>query len=114
MINANIMFSGKLQGTHFRGPLCDFSFSQIYSIDFGEIHQVEINHKYALIQKQIIEFGKTVMQWPQSTLWCHYKLVLIWITYGIITLHTFTFGERFEANIIVISVGWTYKICSNS
>lgn len=21
----------------------------IYSIDFGEIHQVEINHKYALI-----------------------------------------------------------------
>lgn len=47
------MFSGKLQGTHFRGPLCDFSFSQIYSIDFGEIHQVEINHKYALIQKQI-------------------------------------------------------------
>lgn len=106
MINANIMFSGKLQGTHFRGPLCDFSFSQIYSIDFGEIHQVEINHKYALIQKQIIKFGKTVMQWPQSTLWCHYKLVLIWITYGIITLHTFTFGERFEANIIVI--------CSNS
>lgn len=54
------------------------------------------------------------MQWPQSTLWCHYKLVLIWITYGIITLHTFTFGERFEANIIAISVGWTYKICSNS
>lgn len=54
------------------------------------------------------------MQWPQSTLWCHYKLVQIWITCGIITLHTFTFGERFEANIIVISVGWTYKICSNS
>lgn len=110
MINANIMFSGKLQGTHFRGPLCDFSFSQIYSIDFGEIHQVEINHKYALIQKQIIKFGKTVMQWPQSTLWCHYKLVLIWNNYSAYIY----FGERFEANIIVISVGWTYKICSNS